>query len=240
MKKNILTTILTLLISLPIFSQDAKFFDAPFGGGGGYTPAWYISNVDQLNEKIKLVGVPELSNSGFFASGGAGFIYIGFVKNLRLGGFGYSGGTTESANDGQFNNEVAYTIGGGGLTIEYTLPIIKDIGISLGAGIGAGGLTIDFYKNSGSEDWNSIWSGTPQSTSSYKQMKNNFWFISPTLNVDIPVYRFLVFRIGTGYQLTFGDNWEVDNGRELLNVPDEINGNSFFIQSGIFLGFFSF
>jgi hypothetical protein len=187
MKKITQIIILCVILSQPILSQDAKFFDAPFGGGGGYTPAWYVPNMDQLNEKLVTLGIPEFSNSGFYSSGGAGFIYIGFVKNLRLGGFGYSGGTSQSSFDGQFNNEVAYTLGGGGLTIEYTLPIVKDIGISLGAAIGAGGLTIDFYKNSGAEDWNTIWSGTPPSASSYKQMRNNFWFFSPTLNIDIPI-----------------------------------------------------
>lgn len=240
MKKNTGYIVLFLLLSTTALSQDAKFFDAPFGGGGGYTPAWFFPKMDKLNESLVTTGIPEFSNSGFYSSGGAGFIYIGFIKNLRLGGFGYSGSTTRSAFDGQFNNEAVYSLGGGGLTVEYTLPLVKDLGISIGAAFGAGGLTIDLYKNSGSEDWNSIWSGSVSSGSTYKQMNNNFWFISPTLNIDLPIYRFIVFRLGTGYQITFGDDWEIDNGRELLNVPAKINGNSFFIQSGIFLGFFSF
>jgi hypothetical protein len=240
MKKNILTAILFLLLNQIVLSQDAKFFDAPFGGGGGYTPAWYIPNLDQLNEKLVLNNIPEFSGSGFYASGGAGFIYIGFVKNLRLGGYGYSGSTAQSAFDAGFNKEVVYTLGGGALTVEYTLPIVKDIGVSIGTAIGAGSLTIDYYKNIGSEDWNSIWSGTSTTGSEYKNMKNNFWFISPTINIDFPVYRFFVLRVGAGYQLTFGDSWEIDNGRELINVPSKLNGNSFFIQTGLFLGFFSF
>jgi hypothetical protein len=47
-------------------------------------------------------------------------------------------------------------------------------------------------------------------------------------------------RIGAGYQLSFGSDWTADNDQNLSNVPSDLNGNSFFIQSGLFIGFFSF
>ena len=50
-----------------------------------------LPNVDQINLKLKEIGIPELSTSGVFTTGGAGFIYIGVIKNLRVGGMGYGG-----------------------------------------------------------------------------------------------------------------------------------------------------
>jgi hypothetical protein len=58
--------------------------------------------------------------------------------------------------------------------------------------------------------------------------------------VEIPAYHMLCFRIGAGYNYTFGSKWTYDNNQDLLNVPSDINGSSFFIQTGIFIGLFSF
>jgi hypothetical protein len=33
------------------YSQDSKYFDAPFGGGGGFSPGWYFINLDPVNEQ---------------------------------------------------------------------------------------------------------------------------------------------------------------------------------------------
>jgi hypothetical protein len=74
----------------------------------------------------------------------------------------------------------------------------------------------------------------------HKTLKNNFWLISPTINIDIPFYRFLCFRIGAGYNLTIGEKWKLDNDQSIANVPSDFNGRNFFIQSGILIGFFSF
>jgi len=47
-------------------------------------------------------------------------------------------------------------------------------------------------------------------------------------------------RLGVGYQIAFADEWTADNNQPVSNVPSDLNSNSFFIQSGIFIGFFSF
>lgn len=237
-----LSVALLFSISVSLFGQSGKFFDAPFGGGGGYVPAWYIPKVDEINNQLKVLGIPEFSTSGLYASGGAGFIYIGFVKHLRIGGMGYGGSMSKSITQNGINKEAVYSIGGGGLTVEYTLPFIKDVGLSIGAQLGAGSMTVEIFNNSGSQDWSSIWSGleTGSSQSDYKKLTNSYWMFSPTLNFEIPVYRFVVFRLGAGYQLTFGDDWTYDNDQTLDNVPSGLNANSFFVQSGLFIGFFSF
>ena len=232
------------LFSVATYGQTGQFFDAPFGGGIGYVPAWYIPNVSPINNQIKGIGMPELSTSGFYSSGIAGFIYIGFVKNLRIGGMGYGGSMSTSQSVSGINREVIYSLGGGGLTVEYTLPFIKNLGVSVGAAIGAGNLELDFFRNSGELTWESSWeelSNENNQTDNFnRKLKNSFWMITPTINLDYPLYRFVTIRIGAGYQITFADDWTADNDQSVSGIPSDLNGNSFFVQSGIFVGFFSF
>jgi len=234
--------IILLLSYNTAFPQQSRYFDAPLGGGGGYAPGWYMPDLSQLNKNVKAFGISEFSTNGFYTSGGAGFIYVGFIPGLRIGGMGYGGSTSESSSRGSQNKEVIYSLSGGGLTIEYSLPFIRDLGVSVGGIIGGGSLQIEIYENQGSFDWNNIWeiSGPGTSNNVSATLVNNFWIFSPTLNIDIPVYRFITFRIGGGYQISLGDEWTLDNEQKLTGVPSDLNGNSFFIQSGIFIGFFSY
>lgn len=233
-----------LLSNIMIYGQSGQFFDAPFGGGIGYVPAWYIPNVDPINVQLNEIGMTELSESGFYSSGIAGYLYVGFVKNLRIGGMGYGGSVSSSQTIDDVNSEVVYSLGGGGVTLEYTLPFIKDLGISVGAAIGAGNLELDLYRNSGNFTWEETWGefSNPDSTtgSFNRKLKNSYWMFTPTINLDYPIYRFVSLRLGVGYQITFADDWTADNDQPVANVPSDLNSNSFFIQSGIFIGFFSF
>lgn len=220
-------------------AQDKRYFDAPFGGGGGYTPGWIFVNMDELNKQLVSFGSGQLTTTGFYTSGGAGFIYIGFIPNLRIGGMGFGGSTSQSALINGVNREAVYQIGGGAFTIEYTLPFVKDIAVSLGASIGGGSIQIELYRNSGTFDWQTIWTDTLSQNIS-RTLSNSFFMLTPTLNVDIPLYRFISFRLGLGYQMALGKTWKIENDKSLANVPTKVNGNAFVIQSGIFLGFFSY
>lgn len=242
MKTKILIVI--LILSCNFFAQDKKYFDAPFGGGGGYTPGWIIVNLDDLNKQLIGFGSGQLSKNGFYTSGGAGFVYIGFIPNLRIGGLGFGGSTSESAISNGYEREIVYSISGGGLTVEYTVPFIKNVAVSVGTIIGAGNIQIELYRNSGNFDWVNLWSEVSNIGASSKnisrKLSNDFFLLSPMINIDIPFYRFISFRLGGGYQLAFGKNWKIENEKQLSNVPSNLNGNGFFIQSGIFFGFFSY
>lgn len=239
MHKRILFTILFLTTSI-IYGQSGQFFDAPFGGGIGYVPSWYIPNIDPVNAQLSLIGMPELSTTGFYSSGIAGYLYVGFVKNLRIGGMGYSGSLSTSDE----NREIIYSLGGGGLTIEYTLPFIKNLGISVGAAIGSGNLELDVYQNTENFTWEGTWEELSDpnisSESFNRKLKNSYWMFSPIINLDYPIYRFVSLRLGAGYQITFADEWTADNDKPVSGIPSDLNSNSFFIQSGIFIGFFSY
>ncbi len=233
-----------LILTASLYGQERKYFDTPFGGGGGYTPGWYFPNINVVNNELTNIGIPNLSENGFYSSGGAGFIYIGFVDYLRLGGMGFGGATSETSpvDANGFTKEIRYSLSGGGLTVEYTLPFIRNIAVSPGFIFGAGSIRIDVFNNNSNFTWDDIWNETQNASTANvnRSLRNSFYFFSPTLNIDIPLYRFISFRIGAGYQLTFDEEWKVDNDQELKNVPSDLNGKAFFIQSGIFIGFFSF
>jgi hypothetical protein len=254
MMKKLILIFCLLLLTTVVNSQSQQFFDSPFGGGGGFTASWTFTNVSSLNNILSQTGLPLVSKSGLFTTGGAGFLYIGFVPGLRVGGMGY-GGTTSSKSTlnittttnqtyaGLYNTETDYSVGVGGLTIEYTLPFIKSVGVSIGATIGGGSTTVELYRNGYNNSWNNIFNSASidfASDESHKTLKNSYWLIIPTVNIDIPFYRFLCFRIGAGYNLTLGEEWKLDNGQGISGVPSDFNGRNFFIQTGILIGFFSF
>ena len=215
---------------------------AKFGGAGGFTPIILFPNYDDVNSEIVNLGMNKLSGP-LYAWGGGGYIYVMIIDNLRLGGIGFSGFQSEKSTLNGFNNEVVYSLGGGAATIEYTFPFVKNMALSAGFMIGGGSLDINIYQNAVSSSWKGVWGNVVTNTidvnKNYK-LSNSFFFLSPTVNLDFPITRFLAIRGGLGYQFTFGSDWEISNGQKLTGVPSGLNGNGLFIQTGIFIGLFAF
>jgi hypothetical protein len=134
---------LLLLLFIPLFVvmaqpedddyepiERAPAFDAPFGGGGGYLGGVAFMDFAAINKALAGFGTPEMSQA-FYTSSGGGFIYIGFVKHLRLGGIGFTSGTTSKGTVNGFNKETRYSNSFAGLTVEYSLPFIRDWALSV-------------------------------------------------------------------------------------------------------------
>jgi hypothetical protein len=252
MNKIFAVVIILVGVTVNILPQESSFFDAPLGGGIGYTPGWIIPKVDGINLQLRNIDFPKITNGGFYTSGVSGFIYLGMLKSFRIGGFGFGGSRSitgeypvaivdpNAIELGQEQRETIYSLNGGGLSFEYTFPFVRDIAVSIGALLGRGSLSVELYRNRGNISWQNLWGNIYGSSAAILTLKNTYWLFSPTLNVEIPAYRMLCFRIGAGYHFTFGSKWIYDNNKDILNTPVDINGNSFFIQTGIFLGLFSF
>jgi hypothetical protein len=235
---------IVFILALEFFPQGKTFFDSPFALGGGYLPGWIMPDLNALNDNITGFGAPKLPKNGFFASGGAGFVYVPNVPNLRVGGMGFGGSTKSGIWAKGYDNEVEYTTGFGGLTVEYTLPFWHTPAISLGAIIGGGSTEIIISRHQGTLPWNYIWaeiSDSLKTTANYSRtLKNSYFAFAPTVNIDIPLYRLVDFRVGAGYTFAVGSKWTLDNNINLDDVPKKLNGGGLFITTGIFLGFFSF
>lgn len=244
--KKILFAVLIFLSSTSLFAQEGEDVGwvARFGAAGGFSPTLVFPNVDAINQQLTKLNIPTLSN-GMFIYGGGGFAYIMLVDNLRLGGMGLSGTQSSNGVIEGLNVEVKYSYGLGGFTAEYTLPFINKIAVSLGAIIGVGSSSVEVFQNADNFDWNTAWSAFSPITSSIdwnksRKYSNTFFTITPTLNIDIPLDRFIAFRVGGGYIFSTNNEWKVDNDKILRSVPSDLKSNSFFIQTGIFFGLFAF
>jgi len=241
--KNYIVLIL-LLICPFYYAQEDMGWDAKFAIGGGFVPGWIIPDFKTVNNQLTNFGVDKFSSAGFFSSGGVGYVSIGVVENLRVGGIGFGGSITHKGTKDGFRKEAKYSVSLAGLTIEYSFPFIKDIAISVGSIIGVGNTSLELYQNSGSFDWNNVWKEVSDPNENTQNISrtiyNTFFSLAPTLNVDIPVYRFFAFRIGGGYMFDLSKNWKADNGQAINNVPSDLSSNALFIQAGIFVGYFNY
>jgi len=251
--KKLTLILLLLLFSTKHFAQEGEDVGwvARFGAAGGVSPAYVFTNLDALNLKIKSIGIPELSKS-MFLFGGGGYAYIMFIDNLRIGGIGLSGMQSTSGKTGgisMVNSEVIYNYGFGGVTIEYTLPFVKNVALSIGGILGGGSQSIEIFHNYAPYSWDNTWPPINNPSSSIalqynpginSEIKNSFYTFIPTINLDVPINRFIALRIGTGYVMNFSDDWKINNDQSIIGVPKDLSSNNFFIQTGIYFGLFAF
>ncbi len=240
MKKLAGILILIATLSTQAQSMAQVGWVAKFGVAGGFSPIYVLPDLSPLDSYLNGFGVSGMSNKGVLALGGGGYAYIMVIPNLRIGGMGFGGSISQSGTVNGIQKEAVYSIGGGGFTIEYTLPFIKKAAVSFGAMIGGGSAVLELYQNKGVVEWNDLWADISSAKLNSHKLTNEFFTISPTLNIDIPVTRFIAFRLGAGYLLSFSKEWTVDNQITLNNVPDNLNSSSFFIQTGLYFGFFAF
>jgi len=240
MKKLAGLIILVTAFSIQAQSMSQVGWAAKFGVAGGVSPIYVMPDLAPLDGYLQGFGLSGMSGKGVFTCGGGGYAYIMIVPNLRIGGMGFGGSLNESATVNGINKEAVYSVGAGGFTIEYTLPFIKKAAVSLGAIIGGGSAELELFQNKGFADWNDVWADISNSKLNSNKLTNQFFTISPTLNIDIPITRFIAFRLGGGYLLSFSKEWTADNGISVNNVPENLNSSSFFIQTGLYFGFFAF
>ncbi|MCX7876647.1 MAG: hypothetical protein N2321_10845 [Melioribacteraceae bacterium] len=246
MKKFYFLLLFTFISINSIIAQEEEDVGwvSRFGAAGGVSPTFIFTNLDMLNKEIKNFGLPEMSNN-LFTFGGGGYVYLMIVENLRVGGIGFGGSKSVKGSvflsGNKLNREVDYDFGFGGLTLEYSLPFIKGVAVSVGVIFGGGTQVISIYESKGNYNWNNVWPSNSNFASTVSnEIKNNFFSITPTLNIDLPLTRFVALRIGGGYILNFSDEWKLNNEQSLFNVPKDLTSNNYFIQTGIYFGFFAF
>lgn len=243
MKKYL--TVFVFLLTNVIFSQEADEVGwiSKFGAAGGVNPVFIFPNIKPLNDILPVNGFEKLSEKGMFGVGGSGYVYVMFIENLRIGGIGSGASQSVKSKSGPFIYEAEYSQSFGGVTIEYTIPSIKKVALSFGGIIGAGSIEVNLYKNSSDFSWDNLFGefkGNSLTSNIYHKLTLNYFTFSPTLNLDVPINRFIAFRGGVGYTFSFGGSWKADNDKKIIRVPNELNGNSLFFQTGIYFGFFAF
>ncbi len=243
MKKLLIISIFISFVNLYPQRADEVGWVSKFGLAGGFATGYMFVNLDPVKDIALELGLDAPPSTGIVTFGGGGYVYLMLVDNLRIGGYGYAGSFSRSGKSGGLDKEIQYDLGGGYVTIEYTIPSIKDLALSFGAMIGGGRLDVDLYQNKGSVTWEDLIDDLKNNLSSEnisRSLSNSYFSIAPTVTLDIPLNRFMAFRLGAGYQFTFGGSWEVDNSLKISGVSDELTADAFFFQTGIYLGFFAF
>lgn len=217
------------------------------GGAGGFTPTFlFLDNIDVINQFISSANGAKLDNGPLALYGGQGYGYIMLVENLRVGGLGLSGTRKSKALDPNTftRRDIEYTVGYGGVTIEYAFPIVPRLDISAGVMLGAGGVDVKMTKNTyDTKVWNDVWSeyGSPSPTSEYtRKLSGTFFVYQPSLNVEYAILRWVGLRVGVSYVGMSGGSWKMDDNYDVSGVPSDMNGNGFMINTGLFVGTFIF
>lgn len=215
-----------------------------FAFAGGIRAGWIFNPVKELNTELKNAGFPVMPESGFFTTGGGGFIDLPMKGNfLRIGGFGsgFTSKQTAAVND-SLTKDANYSLGQGGISFEFVMPLSKIFDFSLGTQISTGTLQLELYqygKDLGS--YNTIF-GELQSNGSSSNLsrifKTRFYAIQPQLGIGILLKKFMYIKIDCGYQLGAQNTWRVDNDVKVNDFPEGIEPKGLVLSLGLNFGLF--
>ena len=212
---------------------------------GGYTPGWLFVDVKPINTFLTAGHGAALKDDGVLMTGGAGAAYIMVLPNVRVGGMGMSGGLKSTALEANgIRRDARLTVGLGGLTFEYVVPIVERFDVAFGGMLGWGATELTLRQsNGGSNTWvgeqelfGSWTAGNPGNMT--RTLDGSFFLWAPTVNVEYAILSWLAVRVGAAYVGMSFPSWQVDGEYELLGVPSDISGKGFMIQGGLFVGTF--
>ena len=214
------------------------------GGAGGFTQGWLFLNVDPINQMMRSENLAEFKKGGLFMLGGQGYGYILVVSNLRVGGIGMSGSMKSTTLRGNVVREVELSAGYGGVTIDFTLPIVLRLDVSFGMMLGTGGIDLKFNRSYGlGQQWGQTWNDFADSVPAREYsgtLSGSFFIYQPAMNVEFAVLRWLGVRAGVSYVGMSNPSWKRDDRFDLFGVPSDVNGKGWSFNTGIFIGTFIF
>jgi hypothetical protein len=251
MKRFLLALVLIGLASTCVLAQQddeppippRRSKAARFGAFAGFTPGWLFVDVNPINDFLVSTGAAALKDNGMYLWGGGGAAYIMLVPNLRVGGMGM-GGTIKSTSVDAFGTrrDAELHVGVGGVTLEYVIPVVERLDVSIGTMLGGGGIDITWRQdNGGIHTWTGE-GGTLKDGGPFTQVKRTYsgsYFVwIPSVNVEYAILGWLGARVGASYMGMSAPSWTVDDNYELLGVPSNVSGKGFMINAGVFVGTF--
>ncbi len=254
MKRIIAIASLLAIVALATFAQDEDSLGysnnfrrtkSKVGGAGGFTPAWGLFKFDEINKVLRSSGMPEMKSDPMYISGGEGYGYIMFLKNVRMGGKGMAGTISSTTYDPTTNTKknVDYRISYGGFLIDYVMPLGNRLDVSVGLTLGGGSIDITMNRDDGTyKQWDSLWTifGKNKDTKNTTQHLNgSFFALQPSANIEYAILKWFQIRIGVTYPLMFNATWKLENDKEILGVPDKLKPDGPVITAGIMFGFFN-
>src|ERR1051325_4843257 len=138
-----------------LYTEEDKSAPAFFSVGGGFMAGQFHSAFTKFNKNFVQPffagSSPKVADyrEQVWMFGGGGFVTIPWIKNVRVGGMGFSGTSSDcgcandSINGTDVNRYLTYSVGYGALTIDYVLPLrTGHFHIVPGIALGYGGVDI--------------------------------------------------------------------------------------------------
>jgi hypothetical protein len=198
------------------------------GGGGGPVPGYLFANLEEINAKVKEMGIGSLSER-IVIVGGKGYARIG---RLIIGGGGY-GGTTESCGipDGCARYaEVTIAYGGMILGLSH---VKADYEATAGMLFGGGSIAVERRRNSKyavgwGDSWDPFDADGPSSIDTQdlniaSTVRGDFIALEPFIEIKYWLLPFLALDVSASYlRATVGEGeWTLDN----IRIPDSPETN---------------
>ncbi len=227
-----------------LFSQNDEFQEESpqtmaiqkFGGAGGVVPMLGFFKNEEMNTILKNSNIPTLGTEPMYLLGGVGYAYIGFLPNVRIGGFGIGGKKT--------NPNVEYNISYSGFLMDYVVTVVPKLDIAAGFTFGGGGVNITLKKNTGTtRHWDNVWNDYKNdipATYYTKNLNGSFFTFNPNLNIEYAILKWLQVRVGVGYPMMFSPTWKLDGKDEILGVPEKLKADGVTMSAGVIFGIFSY
>ncbi|MBI1804503.1 MAG: hypothetical protein HY033_01595 [Ignavibacteriae bacterium] len=221
------------------------------GGAAGFTQNILFFDMGPINDVLISANAAPFEGNGLLMLGGQGYGYILLLPNLRIGGMGASGTRKSTSVELQqsgfdIRRDVELSVGYGGVTIDYVIPVMPRLDLAAGILLGSGGMSFKMTRDDGTQKvWNGLWNefgnSGPNGPFNYSRtLSGSFFIYQPTVNVEFALLRWLGLRVGGSYLGMAGSNWKVDDTYDLFGVPDKISGKGWMINGGIFVGTFVF
>ena len=186
-------------------------------GGGGWIPAYYMQDFDDINALIGQMGFDPLPENGILLQGGAGKGNVG--KGIFIGGIGmgYNYKRTKADPDPAFagyNTTMRYSLSFGGVTIDKRIPLAKNFVGSLGLMLGAADHSISITHSNGNYNWGDINGTVVQTANSSVRLSRSFLAVQPKAELLYRLLPWLAVRAEVGYSYGYApeDGWKLIDG----------------------------
>jgi hypothetical protein len=125
-----------------------------------------------------------------------------------------------------------------GVSIDYAWTPFKGFSIIPGVRGGGGAVNYEISQSSSTTQPYPIFP-IASSSNAMRRMRSNMIFVLPNVNVEYAFTLVSMVRLNVGYNLSFVQDWRIDNASTLSGVPASINASGLTAQVGLFLGLFN-
>ncbi|MCS6808142.1 MAG: hypothetical protein RML40_05870 [Bacteroidota bacterium] len=258
MKRYILSIAVGILLTLALghhslHAQDDKlnqfsFEDIPaeetkpayFAISGGFTATWLFTRLDDINTLTSSALGGAVYSSPLVLLGGEAFAAIGIIPNVRVGIMSIGGTNVlrNSASGMQLERQAEYSISITGACFDYAWTPLKGFSIIPGIRAGGGFINYEISQSLGATQSYPIFP-IISASNAMRRMRANMLFVMPNLNLEYAFTLVSMVRVNVGYNLSFVQDWRVDNLATLSNVSPAINATGLTAQVGLFVGLFN-